>query len=112
MKAPYVVSGIAGGVVAVGLVSYRIYERFHRIADLNSRDDVQTNVLVVLGIGAGIIAIPIGVALGVLAAAVISRVFDLLRRSRFTRRWSHQEEPSPQGASWVTQRNRPNQDDG
>ena len=104
MKWLYIACGTAGGVIAVAFVSYRMYAYFHRYAVATSRDDVQFNVLVVLGVGVGIILVPVGVALGLLVGAVINRGLIYLH---LRRREHLAGPPEGRGASWVTRRPEP-----
>ena len=76
----------------------------HRIALLNDLYDVQTGVLIVLGLGASLLAIPIGIALGVLVAAAVNQCLVLLRRERPALS-NPADQPLDRGASWVTRRN-------
>ncbi len=104
MKWVYIVCGTAGGLLAVVFVSYRMYAYFHRYAVATSRDDIQLNVLVFLGGGAGIVMVPIGVALGLLVGAVINRGLTYLRLRRRARLLGSAEDL---GASWVTRQPKP-----
>ena len=110
MKAFYVISGILGGLIVSVYITYLIFARFHRIALLNDRDDIQTGVLIVLGLGASLLAIPIGITLGVLVAAAGNRGLELLRRKRPTVLTNPPDQPAAQGASWVTRREGPGHD--
>ena len=103
VKSLHVISGILGGLIVSGYVTYLVFARFHRIALLNDRYDVQTDVLIVLGVGASLLAIPIGIALGVLVGGAANQCFLLLRRQR--RGTSNAAEQLHEvGASWVTRR--------
>ena len=104
MRWIYIVCGTAGGVIAVAFVSYRMYAYFHRYAVATSRDDIQMNVLVVLGAGAGVILVPVGVALGLLVGAVINRGLNYLHLRRQERLAGP---PEGRGASWVTRQPKP-----
>ncbi len=108
MKAFYVISGMLGGLIVSAYITYLIFARFHRIALLNDRFDVQTGVLIVLGLGASLLAIPIGIALGVLVAAAVNRGLELFRRKRPVLS-NPPDQPHGRGASWVTRRNAPRQ---
>ena len=103
-KGFYVISGMLGGLIVSAYITYLVFARFHRIALLNERYDVQTDVLIVLGVGASLLAIPTGIALGVLVAAAANQGLILLRRAR--RGLSNTaDQPLEKGASWVTRRN-------
>ena len=92
MKWLYIAGGTAGGITAVGIITYRVWAYFHTFAVSADRNDVQLNVLLVFGLGIGILLVPIGVALGLLVAVVISRGWDYLHKRR-----------RPEAlASWVT----------
>ncbi len=104
MKWIYIVCGSGGGVLAVVFVSYRMYAYFHRFAVATSRDDIQMNVLVFLGAGAGIVLVPVGVALGLLVGVVINRGLDYLHLRRQERFAGPSE---GRGASWVTRQLKP-----
>ena len=104
MKLVYIVCGTAGGALAVVFVSYRMYAYFHRYAVATSRDDIQLNVLVFLGGGAGIVMVPVGVALGLLVGAVINRGLNYMYLRR-RRRLAGTAEGF--GSSWVTREPKP-----
>ncbi len=104
MKGYYVISGFLGGLIVSAYITYLIFARMHRIALLNDRYDVQTGVLIVLGLGASLLAIPIGIALGVLAAAAVNQCLVFLRRGRPALS-NTADQPHEGGASWVTRRN-------
>ena len=110
VKSLYVISGILGGFVVSAYITYLVFARFHRIALLNERYDVQTDVLIVLAVGASLRAIPMGIALGVLAAAAANQCFLLLRRER-PGLSNTVDEPQEKGASWVTRRNEAGKDE-
>lgn len=104
MKRIYVLSGFLGGLIVSAYITYLIFARFHRIALLNDRDDVQMGVLIVLGMGASLLAIPMGIALGVLVAAGVNQCLFRLRRERPVLS-NTADQPHDRGASWVTRRN-------
>ena len=109
VKSLYVISGILGGLIVSAYITYLVFARFHRIALLNERYDVQTDVLIVLGVGASLLAIPVGIALGVLLAAAANQCFLLLRRQR-PGLSNKADQPLEEGASWVTRRNTTGED--
>ena len=102
MKWLYIACGAVGALVAVALITYRLYAYLGRIAAATSRYDVEMNVLVVLGIQVGILLVPMGIGLGLLAAAVIGHIVSLVQRRRFERGPLRPLESSAQGVSWVT----------
>ncbi|MCH8896986.1 MAG: hypothetical protein IIC33_01635 [Chloroflexi bacterium] len=104
------ISGILGGFVVSAYITHLVFARFHRIALLNERYDVQTDVLIVLAVGPSLLAIPMGIALGVLAAAAANQCFLLLRRER-PGLSNTVDEPQEKGASWVTRRNEAGKDE-
>ena len=104
MKWFYIAFGAGGGLLAIVFVGYRMWDYFHRYAVATSRADIQINVLAVLAIGIGIVLVPLGIALGLLAAVVIERGLGLLRRRRPEYLASRAEDPKAGGASWVTRR--------
>ena len=109
MKGYYVISGFLGGLIVSAYITYLIFARLHRIALLNDRYDVQTGVLVVLGLGASLLAIPIGIALGVLVAAAVNQCLIVIRRERPALS-NTADQPHSRGASWVTRRNEAEED--
>ena len=104
MKWFYIACGSGGGLLTIVLVGYRMWAYFHRYAVATSKADIQINVLAVLAIGIGIVLVPIGIALGLLAAVVIERGVSLLRRRRPERLAGGAEDTEAGGASWVTRR--------
>ena len=104
MRWLYITCGSAGGVLAVAFVSYRMYAYFHRYAVATSRDDIQMNALVFLGVGAGIVMVPVGVALGLLVGAAINRGLNHLQLRRRQRLAGSADDL---GASWVTRQPKP-----
>lgn len=94
--------------MAIVFVGYRTWAYFHRYAVATSRADIQIDVLAVLAVGFGIVLVPLGMALGLLAAAVIERGVGLHRRRRpeylASRAGDRTEETGAGGASWVTRR--------
>ena len=90
----YIICGALGGSAAGGYVAWAIASRFARIAELNDRAIVEPHVLVVLCVAGGFIAFPLGAAAGLIIGAVVSRVFDNVRRSR----------GGSDETSWVTRR--------
>ncbi|MEE2928391.1 MAG: hypothetical protein VX608_14375 [Chloroflexota bacterium] len=81
-----------------------MYAYFHRYAVATSRDDIQMNVLVFLGVGAGIVMVPVGVALGLLVGAAINRGLNHLQLRRRQRLAGSAD---GLGASWVTRQPKP-----
>ncbi len=77
----YVVGAALCGSAAGGYVSWAIYARFARIAELNDRAIVEPHILVVLCAAGGLLAFPLGAAAGLVAVALVTRVVDYLRRS-------------------------------
>ncbi len=88
--------GVTGGLIAVAIITYRMYVYFHKIAEATSRHDVQMNVLVVLGFQVGLLLAPLGVGLGLLVAVLINLAVDRYHRKRPERLCG------VDGASWVT----------
>ncbi len=91
--------------MVVALIGYRMWAYFHRYAVATSRDDIQMNVLVVLAVGVGIVVVPVGIALGLLVAAVLERGVGRLQRRRPEYLASRVKDAQAGGASWVTRRN-------
>ena len=103
MKWLYIGCGAAGGIIMVGIITYRLYAHLHRIAVATSRYDVEMNVLVVLGIQVGILLVPTGVGLGLLTAAILGHIGRSFRRRRPNGGPLPQTCPGVGGSSWVTQ---------
>ena len=102
MKWLYIICGGVGALVAVALITYRLYAYLGRIAAATSRYDVEMNVLVVLGIQVGILLVPMGIGLGLLAAAVIGHLVSLTQRRRFEHGPLRPLESGDRGVSWVS----------
>ena len=92
MKWLYVACGTTGGLIAVGIMTYRVWAYFHSFAVSANRNDVQLNVLLVFGLGIGILLVPLGVAVGLLVGVLINRGLDYLHKRRRPKAL----------ASWVT----------
>lgn len=103
MKWLYVACGVTGGLIAVAIITYRMYVYLHKIAEATSRHDVQMNVLVVLGFQVGLLLAPLGVGIGLLAAVLINLAVDRHRRKR-PERIFNVGQVSVGGASWVNAR--------
>ena len=93
----YIIGAALCGSAAGGGVSWAIYARFARLAELNDRAMVEPHVLVVVCVAFGLLAFPLGAAAGMLVVALGSRVFEYLRRE------SSRDDGSD-GKSWVTRR--------
>ena len=78
----YISCAALGGAGAGGYVAWAIASRFAHIAELNDRAIVEPHVLVVLCAAGGLLAFPLGAAAGLVAAVLVNRVADYLRRSR------------------------------
>ena len=87
--------------MTIAIIAYQMWAYFHRYAVATSRADVEINVLAVLSIGVGLVLVPVGIALGLLAAVVIERGVSLHRRRRPEYRAG---DTKAGGASWVTRR--------
>ena len=103
MKWLYVACGVTGGLIAVAIITYRMYVYLHKIAEATSRHDVQMNVLVVLGFQVGLLLVPLGVGIGLLAAVLINLAVDRHHRKR-PERIFNVGQVSVGGASWVNAR--------
>lgn len=104
MKWFYIGCSAGGGLLIMVFVGYQMWAYFHRYAVATSRADIQINVLAVMAIGVGIVLVPVGIALGLLAAVVIERGVSLHRRRRPQHLASRAEDTNSGGASWVTRR--------
>lgn len=93
----YIISAVLVGGAAGGYVAWAIASRFARIAELNDRAIVEPHVLVVLCITGGLLAFPLGAAVGLLSAVLVNRVVEHLRRSQGGG-------GEADNVSWVTQR--------
>ena len=98
MKWLYVACGVTGGLIAVAIITYRMYVYFHKIAEATSRHDVQMNVLVVLGFQVGLLLAPLGVGLGLLVAVLINLAVDRHHRKRPERLFGVNGRPGLQSA--------------
>ena len=103
MKWLYIVCGAAGALAAIAFITYRLYAYLHRIAAATSRYDVEMNILVVLGIQVGILLVPMGIGIGLLAAAVIGHLAPISRRRPIERGPIYPLESAAHGVSWVSQ---------
>lgn len=92
----YIFGAAVFGSAAGGYVSWAIYSRFARIAELTDRAIVEPHILVVLCTAGGLLAFPLGAAAGLLVVAAVNRSVDFLRRP--------QSGPGTDGGSWVTRR--------
>ena len=104
MRWLYVICGATGGLIAGGIITYRVYSHFHSFAVSAERYDVQLNVLLFFGIGIGILLVPLGVGVGVLVAALISRLMDHLSLRPPERSSGGREDSQAGRASWVNRR--------
>jgi hypothetical protein len=104
MRRLYVICGAAGGLIAGGIVTYRVYSHFHSFAVSAERYDVQLNVLLFFGIGIGILLLPLGVGVGVLVAALVSRCVDYLSLKPPEGPPGGREDSQTGGSSWVNRR--------
>lgn len=99
----YIAGGTAGGLTAVGIITYRVWAYFHSFAVSADRNDVQLNVLLVFGLGIGILLVPLGVGVGLLVGFFLNRGLDYLHKRR-PEALTGGEGSQAGGASWVTRR--------
>ncbi|MEC9309028.1 MAG: hypothetical protein VX966_05935 [Chloroflexota bacterium] len=98
MRISYLIVGITSSIATAAYIMFAIWARYHRIAVLNDRDDIQGNFLIGLTLCAGLIALPIGFGLGVGIYAILERLWLSIRFHIVPQRvYKRQQKPS-----WIT----------
>lgn len=93
----YILCAAVGGFGAAGYVAWAIVARFSFIAALNGLERLETNVLVVLCAAFGLLAFPLGAAVGLLCAMALNWLAEYARRAL-------RSADDDRHSSWVTRR--------